>query len=54
MNKQIVIIDEEHSQEVEMTVTTKAMQSTLLRIASISGLKAMVKPDPSGDDSVEY
>lgn len=54
MNKVITIVNEETNNEVAMTVTTKTMQSTLLRIASISGLKAIVQPDPNGDDAEDY
>ena len=54
MQKAITIIDETNNKEVTLTVTTKAQQTTLLRIASISHLKAVVEPDPSGDDTTEY
>ena len=45
MRKKITIIDEENSQQVTVTVTTRAIQTTMLRIASISELKAIVEPD---------
>ena len=53
MNKKITIIDSETNERVTLTVTTKSLQSNLLRIASISGCDAVVEPDPSGDDADE-
>lgn len=54
MRKQITLKDEDNNKEITVTVTTKQQQTTLLRIASISGIKAVVEPDPNGDDMEGY
>lgn len=45
MRKKVTLIDESNDQQVSVIITTRAMQTSILRIASISELKAIVEPD---------